>query len=362
MTGLLRVRDGIPRFAERVRAGGPATIVAYGTSMTLFGQYLSQLPTALAAATGNTRIELVNRGFRGYFTFAGAFRVGDAVVPSAPDVVLIEFAHNDAAEDALLMIAPALDGMVAQTRAAHPDCEFVFVYLAPPGAAAAGPSAAMIAYEATADYYGFPSIDLAGLSERLVAAGRAGWGEGPLPALTTDGVHHSEAAAGLIGGPFAAAFVELVDRSSGPRPALRPTRDLSLAHTGRAAVADLEKAGPWAVGLPPNHGVRNCEAYDVQAAEPLVPKAAFRVRFEGTMCLLWAMGEGALEIAISGSSERYRVEVRSASLWSIHPITPELAPGRYLLDAVALELPLVLGDLFIVGRLLTGSEAAGVVN
>jgi lysophospholipase L1-like esterase len=362
VSGLLAVRDGIPRFAARARAGLPATIVAFGTSMTLFGQYLSRLPAALAAETGNARIRLINRGLRGFFTFAAAFRVTGDVLPHAPDLVLIEFAHNDSEPDALAAIAPALDAIVAHVRAGNPDCEFAFVYLAPPGVAAAGPSRAMRAHEAVADYYGFPSFDLAGLSERLVAEGRAGWTAGPAPVLTTDGIHHTDAAAELIGGPFAAAFVELLGGSDRPPSSPRPVRDLSLARSARTRVAGQRLAGDWATGLPPNHASRNCEAYDEQVAEPRAPGAAFRVRFEGTRMFLWAMGRGALEIRIDAGPERYRVEVGSGPGWSIHSISPALAAGVHQLEATALELPLVLGDLFIVGRLAAGTEAPDMLK
>jgi lysophospholipase L1-like esterase len=364
VTGLLYVRDGIPRFARLVRDGKPATIVAYGTSMTRFGGYLARLPAVLDGRSGNARIRLVNRGFRGFFTFAGAFRVADAVLPEAPDLVLLEFAHNDAEADALATIGPALDGIIAQVRAAFPACEFAFVYLAAPGAAVAGPTPAMRAHEAAARYYGFPSFDLATLSEALVSAGVAGWTAGELPALTRDGVHHSDEAADLIGIPFAAAFAELLEASHGsPAPAApRPVRDLSLARTARVPVAALTKAGPWATGRPPNHDTRNCDAYDEEAAEPLVVQSAFRLRFEGTQVFLWAMGDGVLEVAVSGIAERFELEVRSGSEWSFHTISPRLAPGAHQLDAVALRLPLVLGDLFIVGGVSAGTEAPGVVK
>ena len=363
MSGLLAIREGLPRFAARLRAGAPATVVAFGTSMTLFGQYLARLPAALAAETGNAHVRLVNRGFRGYFTFAAAFRVVGDVLPHVPDLVLIEFAHNDAERDALDAIAPALDAIVANVRTVNPDCEFAFVYLAPAGVAASGPSPAMLAYEEAADYYGFPSFDLAALSERLVAEGRAGWTAGAAPALTTDGIHHSDAAAELLGAPFAAAFVALLRASdSGAAAPPRTVRDRSLVETLRTPVAGMPLAGPWATGVPPNHAVRTCEAYDDLVAEPRAPGAAFRVRFTGTRVLLWAMGSGALEIALDGRPERYRLEVRSGPVWSIHTITPPLGLGEHLLEATALELPLVLGDLFVVGRLAGGTAAPGVLK
>lgn len=359
---LVRVRAGIPRFAARVRAGASATIVAYGTSMTLFGQYLSHLPAMLEAETGNAQIRLINRGLRGFFTFAGAFRVTGDVVPHAPDLVLIEFAHNDAEPDALDMIPPALDGIIAQVRRVNPDCEFAFVYLSPPGVAAAGPSAAVQIYEEIAAYYGFPSFDLAALSERLVAAGEAGWTSGPGPVLTTDGIHHTDAARDLIGGPFAAAFSALLRASghspSGPRRVLDP----SLEVTDRSPAATHLTTGRWATGLPPNHESRTCQAYDEEVAEPLEIGAALEFAFEGTRAFLWAMGTGALRIIFRGSPYWHRIDVQTGAAWSFHTLSPPLASGPYTIGVVAIELPLVLGDIFIVGRLSAGTGAPDMVK
>lgn len=360
MSGLLTIRDGIPRFAARVRAGVPATIVAYGTSMTLLGHYLAQLPAALEAAAPGAPVRLINRGLRGFVTFAGAFRVATDVVPHVPDLVLLEFAHNEATPDAIDNIPPALDGIIAQVRAVNPDCDFAFVLLAPRGVAAAGPSAAMRVHEEIAGFYRFPTFDLATLAERLVASGRAPWmGEG---GLTTDGIHHSERAAQLIGGPFAEAFSELLRASGHPPAAPRPVLDHSLVRMTRTPVAAHRTSGDWATGIPPNHDTRNCEAYDDVVAEPLEVGATFRVGFAGTRVFLWAMGTGAIESMIVGSGVRNRVEIASGPEWSFHTISPTLPSAPYELEVVALELPLVLGDLFIIGRLLGGTGPPDMVK
>lgn len=352
MSELLTIRDGIPRFAARLRAGVPSTIVAFGTSMTLFGQYLAALPAALEAAEPQAPVRLINRGLRGFFTFAGAFRVSSDVLPHVPDLVLIEFAHNESEPDALANIPRALDGIIAQVRAVNPDCDFAFVLLVPLGAAAAGPNATMRIHEERASHYGFPTFDLATLTERLVADGSVPWtGEG---GLTTDGVHHSERAVELIGGPFALAFVELLGASNHPAAEPRPVLDHSLARLARTPVAAHRASGSWVTGVPPNHATRNCEAYDDLVAQPLEAGATFRVSFDGTLVYLWAMGMGAIETTILGTGVRNRVEINSGSEWSFHAISPVLAAGQYALEATALELPLVLGDLFIIGRLLGG--------
>jgi hypothetical protein len=360
VSALLTVREGIPRFAARVRAGVPTTIVAYGTSMTLFGQYLSRLPAALEAAALPAPVRLVNCGLRGFVTFAGAFRVATDVLPHVPDLVLIEFAHNESMPDALDNIPPALDGIIAQVRAVNPDCDFAFVLLAPRGVAANGPSAAMRVHDEIAAFYRFPTFDLATLTEQLVASGRVEWtGEG---GLTTDGIHHSERAAELLGGPFAAEFVDLLRASEHPAAPPRPVLDYSLVHASRVPVAGRRTGGNWATGVPPNHGTRNCEAYDDLVAEPLEAGATFRLAFEGTRVFLWAMGTGAIETMVVGTGVRNRVDIASGPEWSFHTISPTLPLGPYILEVAVLELPLVLGDLFVIGRLLGGTGAPDMVK
>jgi lysophospholipase L1-like esterase len=357
---LLAIRDGLPRFAARLRAGTPSTIVAFGTSMTLFGQYLAALPAALTAVQPAAPVRLINRGLRGFFSFAAAFRAGSDVLPHDPDLVLIEFAHNESEPDAVATIPQALDGIIAQVRAVNPQCEFAIVLLVPLGAAASGPNAAMRAHEERAGYYGFPTFDLATLTERLVAGGSAPWtGEG---GLTTDGIHHSERAAELIGGPFAEAFVELLRASDHTVPEPRPVRDYSLARLARTPVAAHATSESWATGIPPNHATRNCEAYDDVVAQPLEAGATFRIGFEGTLAYLWAMGSGAIATMADDSGVRNRVEINSGSEWSFHTISPVLASGEHTLEVVALELPLILGDLFIIGRLLGGTAVPDMVK
>ncbi len=164
MSELLAIRDGLPGLASRARAGLPSTIVAYGTSLTVGGQYLAQLTAALDEATSGAPIRLINRGLPGFGSFMAAFRVGGDVLPLVPDLVLFEFAHNDRTDDALVEIGRSLDAMIARIREVNPACEFAFIYLAAAGSAADGPTAAMHAYEVAADYYGAPSFDLAALS------------------------------------------------------------------------------------------------------------------------------------------------------------------------------------------------------
>ena len=348
---MLTVRDGIPAFARRLAAGDALTAVAFGTSMTLFGQYLAHVPAAFAAAAPNARVRFVNKGLRGFITLWGAFRVRDDVLPEVPDLVFIEFAHNDITDDAVSAIPNALDGMIAQIRAVNPGCEFVFVYLAASGAAANGPTPAMRAHEETAAYYGFPSIDVATLTEALIASGAASWKGERGPALTHDGVHHNPIAADLLGTPFAQALLDLIAASAPPHavPAVRAVRDPSFIGAYREPASRYLAGGEWATGVPHNHDVRNAEAYGLDVAQALAPGATLRLHFDGALAHIWAMGNGTLSISVTGDERRYTAPVNSGEQWNFVALVPRLPAGHHIVEVSVTALPVVFGDVFFSG-------------
>jgi hypothetical protein len=74
------------------------------------------------------------------------------------------------------------------------------------------------------------------------------------------------------------------------------------------------------------------------------------------------MGTGAIETMVAGSGVWNRVDINSGPQWTFHTISPTLPSGSYVLEVVALELPIVLGDLFIIGRLSGGIAAPDMVK
>lgn len=324
-------------------------MVAFGTSQTLVGAYLERLPAALRTAFGNERFVLINRGRNGYMTMSAAFRVADDVLPHAPDLVLLEFAHNDVTQHLVDFIPPALDGIVAQIRSVSPNCEFVFVYLALPGRAAGAPDPAMTAYESVADYHSIPSIDLATLSEELVERRLAVWrGEG-VRALTVDGVHHGPDAADLLGDPFADAFVQLLFGVPGPPTSQKPPRIDALTPVSRVRAADHLKSGVWAV-RPLRPGEERGAGIDEEgAAEALQPGASVQIAFDGTNAFMWVSGSGVLGVRIAETGASYRIAVDSLSKWMWCSLMETHAGARYTLEIIVLDAGLLLGDISIVG-------------
>jgi lysophospholipase L1-like esterase len=351
VNSLLRAREGIPRSARRLRAGQPVSIVAFGTSLTLGGAYLDRLPAALKASYPNARWTLTNRGRNGYMTLGAAFRVDADVLPYAPDLVIVEFAHNDVTPILVDFIPSALEGIIAQIRAVLPHCEFVFVYLALPGMAANGPSLAMTAYEAIAHDQGIPSIDLATLSEMLVAGGEADWQGPPERALTVDGVHHGPAAARLLGEPFAEAFLTLLAESnhdSAPPPG---TRQGAMTAVARVRAADCLLNGVWAVRPLQPSEERGAGIDEEGLAEAVQPGATIQLAFHGTNAYCWVSGSGVLGVRIEPIGERYRVGVEAVGKWSLCSLMETQPAAEYKVDVIALNAGLLLGDVGITGRL-----------
>jgi lysophospholipase L1-like esterase len=347
---MLHVRAGIPAFAQRIRAGNAATIVAFGTSITMGGHYLAPLTPALTAATGNAGVRLINSGLRGFVSIWGAFRVRECVLAHQPDLVLLEFAHNEAegVGRALDSIGPGMDGIIAQIRAGAPDCEIVFVYLAQQGVAAAGPSPAMLVHETIAEYYGFPSIDLATLTETLVAAGTVSWDGNGAPALTTDGVHHTALAQELLGRPFASAFIELMRASTTPRPPPPPIRDPRFSRAWRVPASRYLAGGSWATGIPKNHESRNAEAYAEDVAVASATDAVLRLEFAGAQAFVWAAGAGTLRVSEAGRAP-FLLDVAGGEQWNLYALTPDWDDGGHTIEVAVTKCPVVLGDLFLVG-------------
>jgi lysophospholipase L1-like esterase len=351
VTPILNRRAGIPRFARLLRSGEAARAVAFGTSLTLGGAYLDRLPAALRAAYRNARCELINQGRNGYMTLGAAFRVAEDVLPHAPDLAIVEFAHNDVTQVLIDYIPSALEGIIAQVRSAFPRCEFVFVYLALPGTAGDGPTPAMEAYEAIANDYGIPSIDLARLAEELVAEKRAIWyGEGAV-ALTVDGIHHAPAAADLLGDPFAAAFLELLE-TPGEGPAARVPCGDALTTVTRTRAADRLNSGVWEVRAL-GEGERRGAGIDEEGlAEAREPGASIRVSFIGTNAFAWVSGSGVLGVRILETDARYRVGVDAVQKWWLCSLMETQPAARYTLEVIALNAGLMIGDLSIAGTLV----------
>lgn len=230
MPDYYRARRGLPRFRQKLERGEPAHIVAFGSSITERGHYLAAVAPALLRAYPAAQLRLTKIGRSAFDSVWAAFDAQSAVA-ERPDLVLLEFAINDYYVGIRPFIAPALLGTIAQIRETLPECEFVFVYHGRLDAGVPADRTQIEIHDAVAQVLDIPSIDVDRLSADLVARGAAVYVGDAARALTTDGTHQAEAAADLIGQPFAAALGEILRAGSDLEPPveLPPLADLATA-------------------------------------------------------------------------------------------------------------------------------------
>jgi hypothetical protein len=230
-----QARNGVPHFRQKLENGEPATVVAYGTSMTTDAKYLAAVLPALRAVYPKAAIELKNNGRDGFDSVLAAFDA-QSVAAQEPDLVIVEFSINDYVPAILPLIVPALLGVISQVRDARPRCEFVFVYLLRPADAANGALLPMRVHDAFAEFMNFASFNLATLSAEIVNSGKAAYEGETSRVLTRDGVHHSDAVIELLGVPFAQALLDVIGGSGQPEliPAVPSLAEAVAAIIGRS--------------------------------------------------------------------------------------------------------------------------------
>jgi hypothetical protein len=226
----------------------------------------------------------------------------------------------------------------------------VFVYLAQPGHARAGPPPAVVRYEAIAEHYAIPSIDCTAYVEQLVERGEASWtGE---RALTIDGVHYGELARDLVGQPFAAALLALIDASRGPFVERTSDPDLRFATTALRPARAAISAGEWVVGIPADHDVRMADAYvEGTVVQCVAPGGTLSCAFVGHFFMLWASGVGAIEIdTLLDGAERNQYTLRFTKQHEWHPLAFRFARQMPVVATITVrEGPVRFGDIYVAG-------------
>lgn len=190
-----RMRQGLPNFFAKLKAGGPLTIAYFGGSITSAGGgwrdqsakwFQQQYPAA--------KITQINAGVGGTGSDLGVFRLQRDVLAQKPDLVFVEFAVNDGGP----YIHQTIEGIVRQIWRANPQTDICFVYTIAgnmlPTLQENHLMPSMLAMEHIAQHYNIPSIQM-GLQvlslireDKLVFLGKPEQYPGKL-VFTGDNVH-----------------------------------------------------------------------------------------------------------------------------------------------------------------------------
>lgn len=156
-----RMRQGLPNFFAKLKAGGPLTIAYLGGSITAAGGgWRDQSVKWFQQQYPKAQLAQVNAGVGGTGSDLGVFRLQRDVLDRKPDLVFVEFAVNDGGPN----IHQTIEGIVRQVWRANPRTDICFVYTIAgnmlPVLQENHLMPSMLAMEHIASHYGIPSVQL----------------------------------------------------------------------------------------------------------------------------------------------------------------------------------------------------------
>ncbi len=206
-------RDALPALAGKLRPGAEVTVAYLGGSITAGAGASSEahnwrraVHTWLETTYPATRFAHVNAAKGGTGSSLGVCRLGREVLAFHPDLIFVEFSVNDGGaprEEAIR----TMEGIVRQIRRQSPQTEVVLLHTLHQGAVAqyqAGVVPPVVdGFEAVADHYGLPSIDLAATVAARLADGSLVW-----EAFSKDSCHPTDAGYALYTERITACLTE----------------------------------------------------------------------------------------------------------------------------------------------------------
>jgi sialidase-1 len=138
-----------------------------------------------------SHFRFINAAIGGTDSVYGAYRLKEDVFKRGdPDLLFVEFAVNDAGNR--IESVRAMEGIVRQARRINPQIDICFIYVASQEGAKRFHEEGKMQeniynHEAVAEYYGLPSVCIAGEIYRMMEAGMLRWDE-----ISADQVHPND--------------------------------------------------------------------------------------------------------------------------------------------------------------------------
>lgn len=362
--GEVRIRGGLPNFHAKAKAGGPVRVAFLGGSITAAKGWRVKTGEFLRQRYPRARIDEIFAAVPGTGSPLGAARLQRDVLDHRPDLLFVEFAVNDGAQESP-RIERAMEGIVRKMRRACPGAEICFVYALSKNMVqdyeAGRVNSSAAAMERVAAHYGIPSIALGVEVVNQLAAGR--WvfqgdkkhgarDEAGRRVFSYDGTHPTDAGQALYFNVIERAWIDLIGGDTRETPTGWPTAPLhpdNWEQAGFVSPGAAVRTGTW----------RELPADDIRlASQPGriapstywsdTPGSAVEVTVSGTMIGLYGFKSaqsGRLKVTVDGFPP-VEATLRDASS----------VPGHYRLKAWFYPVPLPPGPHRVQVELLEPGE------
>jgi lysophospholipase L1-like esterase len=171
-------RTGLPTLRRKMAAHEPVTIAFLGGSITQNsseGGFVSMIPQWVESQAPGVKVTVINAGLAATGSDFGAKRVSREVLAHHPDVVVVEFAVNDAPREC----AADMEQIVRRIRLANPQTDIVFIYTVmnwslPMLDRGTFPKSVK-QHEQVAAHYGLPTVALGYVAAQKIRTGEWTW-------------------------------------------------------------------------------------------------------------------------------------------------------------------------------------------
>lgn len=301
------VREGLPNFFSKAKAGKPVTIGYIGGSITqaIYG-YRTRSARYIQSMFPTVPMKAINAGVSGTGTDLGACRLYEHLLQYRPDVIFIEFAVNGAYRE-------GMEGMIRQIWKFDPHIDICLLYTINSGQTkiyADGQVPENIrGLEKVAAYYNIPSIHAGMEAALLEKEDKLVWkSDSAVPGkivFSKDGTHPEEPGGNLYAGAIARAFQAMKGKAAAAKhtlPTPLMTGNYEDAKMYEPAIAQYGK--DWkklpTANDPKLKGFNGWFPYVMTAEQP---GASFTFRFKGSLFGFFDIGgpeSGQVEVSVDG--------------------------------------------------------------
>lgn len=371
----LRVRDGLPNFFQKLKAGEEITVGFIGGSITNGGMWRSKVFDWLKSEYPNAKLKQVNAAIGGTGPDFGACRIGKHLLAHDPDMIFIEYRVNNGGA----FQGRAFEGLIPQIWKHNPDAEICIVHTIAKWMLAdiekGKQTSAGKPIEAVANHYGVTSIEF-GLEvmkqkgdDKLVFQAKKPVDGKVL--FSKDGVHPIEAGHDIYRDIVVRSFKAIENHGTpGPNVVPKPSKKNTFSSATMIPVTNASFSAGWkSVDLSESTDI-NADLTDKnvgdkttfdEAMKTAAVGESFTLKWDGFMLGFTGVLQGKDEVKIEvstdgGPAKVYDLASRSGNRQSKYIFTKEIESGSHTTTVKVVKLAegksCQLGQFLVVGEYL----------